>query len=252
MRHRLIHGAGQLRLDRRPAAGGHAVHRGPLVARSPPRCSPTSSATPSTSSTTTTASTASRWSCRASSPTCSSTAPTASPSAWRPRSRRTTSARSATASIRLIDDPDVDRSSELMEHHPRARLPDRRHHLRPAGHPRRLPHRPRQGHAPRPGRHRRGGQAATRSSSREVPYQQTRNRLAEKIGELVKDERIKGISADPRRVAAPATASRSAWSSTSSATPTRTWSSTSSTSSRRCRRRSASSCWPWSTAGRGR
>src|SRR4051794_10759357 len=30
---------------------------------------------------------------------------------------------------------------------------------------------------------------------REVPYQQTRNRLAEAIGELVKDERIKGISA---------------------------------------------------------
>src|SRR5262245_36512925 len=30
---------------------------------------------------------------------------------------------------------------------------------------------------------------------REVPYQQTRNRLAEEIGKLVKDERIKGISA---------------------------------------------------------
>jgi DNA gyrase subunit A len=30
---------------------------------------------------------------------------------------------------------------------------------------------------------------------REVPFQQTRNRLAEAIGELVKDERIKGISA---------------------------------------------------------
>src|SRR5262249_14302716 len=30
---------------------------------------------------------------------------------------------------------------------------------------------------------------------REVPFQQTRNRLAEEIGRLVKDERIKGISA---------------------------------------------------------
>jgi DNA gyrase subunit A len=30
---------------------------------------------------------------------------------------------------------------------------------------------------------------------REVPFQQTRNRLAEQIGELVKDERVKGISA---------------------------------------------------------
>src|SRR5262249_45138985 len=29
----------------------------------------------------------------------------------------------------------------------------------------------------------------------EVPYQQTRNRLAEAIGELVKEERIKGVSA---------------------------------------------------------
>ena len=37
-------------------------------------------------------------------------------------------------------------------------LPDRRHHLRPAGHPRRLPHRPGPGHPPRPGRHRRGRQ----------------------------------------------------------------------------------------------
>ena len=39
------------------------------------------------------------------------------------------------------------------------------------------------------------GKPKPRSSSREVPYQQTRNRLAEEIGELVKDERIKGISA---------------------------------------------------------
>src|SRR5262249_60692826 len=30
--------------------------------------------------------------------------------------------------------------------------------------------------------------------SGEVPYQQRRNRLAEAIGELVKDERIKGVS----------------------------------------------------------
>ena len=39
----------------------------------------------------------------------------------------------------------------------------------------------------------RGRQPQRRSSSHEVPYQQTRNRLAEAIGELVKDERIKGI-----------------------------------------------------------
>ena len=88
-------------------------------------------------------------------------------------------AKSATASITLIDDPDVDRRRADGDH-PRPRLPDRRHHLRPAGHPRRLPHRPRQDHPARPRRDHRGRQAAARSSSREVPFQQTRNRLAER------------------------------------------------------------------------
>ena len=55
----------------------------------------------------------------------------------------------------------------------------------------------------------------------EVPYQQTRNRLAAAIGDLVKDERIKGIR-DVRDESSAATASRCGWSSTSSATPIRT------------------------------
>ena len=42
---------------------------------------------------TTTATSTSRWSCRRASPICWSTAPAASPSAWRPTSRRTISAR---------------------------------------------------------------------------------------------------------------------------------------------------------------
>ena len=61
--------------------------------RSPTRCSRTSTRTPSISSPTTTTPSASRWCCRRASPTCWSTAPAASPSAWRPTSRRTISAR---------------------------------------------------------------------------------------------------------------------------------------------------------------
>ncbi len=57
------------------------------------RCSPTSTRTPSISRRTTTATSTSRWCCRRASPICWSTAPAASPSAWRPTSRRTISAR---------------------------------------------------------------------------------------------------------------------------------------------------------------
>ena len=79
--------------------------------------------------------------------------------------------------------------------HPRPGLPDRRHHHGPAGDHRRLPHRPRQDHAPRPRRDHRGGEGEDASIIiREVPFQLTRNRSLEAIGELVKDERIKGIS----------------------------------------------------------
>ena len=94
----------------------------------------------------------------------------------------------------VIDDPDVTHRRTDGDH-PRPRLPHRRHHLRPAGHLRRLPHRPRQDHPPRPRRHQRGRQPQRRSSSTKCRIQQTRNRLAEPIGELVKDERIKGIGA---------------------------------------------------------
>ena len=57
------------------------------------RCSTTSTRTPSTSSRTTTTPSRSRRFCRRASRTCWSTARAASPSAWRPTSRRTTSAR---------------------------------------------------------------------------------------------------------------------------------------------------------------
>ena len=130
----------------------------------------------------------------------------------------------------------------------RPRLPHGRHHLRPAGHLRRLPHRPRQGHAscPRPIDEEEAPDHHLRSA-----VSADRNRLHEAIGELVKDERIKGISdvrdyssARERRTGQPHRLR-------SSAMPMRNWCSISSTSSRRCKRPSASSCWPWWTASPG-
>ena len=64
------------------------------------RCSTTSTRTPSISRPTTTAATASRRCCRRNSRTFWSTAPAASPSAWRPTSRRTISAKSSTPASR--------------------------------------------------------------------------------------------------------------------------------------------------------
>ena len=66
--------------------------------RSPSRCCATSTPTPSTGCPTTTRRGASPGRCPAACRTCWSTARPASPSAWRPTSRRTTSARSSTPS----------------------------------------------------------------------------------------------------------------------------------------------------------
>ena len=57
-------GPGQLRLDGRRSAGGHALHRGAARHASPRRCSRTSTRTPSISSRTTTSASRSRRSCR--------------------------------------------------------------------------------------------------------------------------------------------------------------------------------------------
>ncbi len=83
-------GAGQLRLDRRRSAGGHALHRKPDGAhhREPARRHRQGHGR--TSTTTMTARARSRPSCRPSSRTCWSTGQAASPSAWRPTCRRTT------------------------------------------------------------------------------------------------------------------------------------------------------------------
>ena len=106
---------GQLRLDRRRPAGGHALHRGAARRASPWRCCATSTWTRSTSSPTTTAASRSRRCCRRASRTCWSTAAPASPSAWRPTSRRTTSTRSSTATVAFIDNPAITLDG-LMKH----------------------------------------------------------------------------------------------------------------------------------------
>ena len=104
--------------------------------------------------------------------------------------------------IRLIDNPDVSLDRADGDH-PRPRLPDRRHHLRPAGHRRRLhaPAAARSPSGPAPRSSRKASRAQIIITRGAVPA--TRNRLAEEIGELVKDERIKGIARDPRRVERP-------------------------------------------------
>ena len=62
---------------------------------------------------------------RAASRTCSSTAPRASPSAWPPTSRRTTWARCARRSLKLLDNEDIG-NAQLCRVHQGAGLPDRR------------------------------------------------------------------------------------------------------------------------------
>ena len=106
LRHPLVDRPRQLRLARR-SAGRRPLHRVPPRTRSPCRCSPTSTRTPSTSATTTPARSRSRWCCRPASPTCWSTAARASPWAWPPTSRPTTWARSSTPPSTCIDNPEA-------------------------------------------------------------------------------------------------------------------------------------------------
>ena len=68
------------------------------------------------------------------------------------------------ACIALIDNPGLS-IDELIAHRARAGFPDRRHHPRPPGHPRRLPDRPRLDRDARQGRHRDDPQASARRSS---------------------------------------------------------------------------------------
>ena len=85
----------QFRLARRRQRRGDALHRVPPGAHQRRDAHRDRADDGATSGRTTTAPRPSRSSCRRASRTCWSTAPPASPSAWRPTSRRTTSARCA-------------------------------------------------------------------------------------------------------------------------------------------------------------
>ena len=79
------------------------------------------------------------------------------------------------AVVAYLDDPAIE-LDDIMELHPRPRLPHRRHHLRPDGHQGSLPDRPRPGHPParsRPSRNSRT--AAPRSSSPTCPTSSPRS-----------------------------------------------------------------------------
>ncbi len=143
--------AGEFRLDRRrpPAAMRYTEARLSSLGES---CSKTSTRTPSTCRRTSTARCASQRCCRPASPTCSSTALPVSRWACRPIS----AAQPGRGDRRLHG---ADRRSGLEHrgsdrHRAGARFPDRRHHSRAGGHPRRLPSRPRLHHHARQGRDR--------------------------------------------------------------------------------------------------
>ena len=195
MRLPLVDGQGNFGSVDGDPAGGHAIHRGPpRQARDGParRSRQGDGRLPAELST---APSRSRRSSRRAFRTCWSTARAASPSAWRPTSRRTTSARSSTACIAYIDDPDITHR-RADGAHPGARFPDRRHHPRP---------RAAFAHAYNTGRgsiimraqdrrSRRSARIARRSSSRRSRTRSTRRTLIEKIADLVRDKRVEGIS----------------------------------------------------------
>ena len=186
---------GQLRLGRRRQRGGHALHRVPAGQDRRASCSPTSTRKPSTSCRTTTARSTSRRCCRRAAEPAGQRLVAASRSAWRPTSRRTTSTRWSTPACTCCANPRL-RDRRADRAHAGARLPDRRHHLRPRRRARGLPHRP------RPRRDARA-HATSRTSTRatrqaiivdELPYQVNKKTLLERIAELVTEKKLEGIS----------------------------------------------------------
>ena len=145
--------------------------------------------------------------------------PAASRSAWPPTSRRTTSARSSTPTMHLIDHPDAT-PDDLMKFVQGPRLPDRRADPRPRRDRRRVHDRPRLDQDAR-GRRDRGGQARRpRIVVTEVPYQTS----VEVIGaedrrarERPRASRASATCATSRRAARPRLVDRA-----QDATPTRT------------------------------
>ena len=162
-------------------------------ARSRPRSSTISTRTRSTSRTITTTRNGSRRSCRPSSRTSWSTARAALPSAWRPTSLRTISARVCDATIALLEKPEMD-VEELIEIVPGPDFPTGGIILGRSGiH---AAYRTGRGSVVMRGvvatetiRKDREGLVIT-----EIPYQVNKATMIEKIAELVKEKRIEGIS----------------------------------------------------------
>ena len=98
------------------------------------------------------------------------------------------------ALIALIDDPDIS-IAELMTHHSRSGLSDRRIYQREGGHPGRL--RNGQGGHPDSGQgpHREGSEKRSESIViTELPYQTNKAKFIERVAELVQGKTIEGIS----------------------------------------------------------
>ena len=143
MRYPLVDGQGNFGIDRRRRARGHALHRGAADARSRSRCWPISSRTPSTSGPTTTRRARSRRCCPAWCRTCSINGCSGIAVGMATEVPPHNLGEICDAIIHVIDHPESRRRRDLLKIVSGPRLPDRRHHLRHAGHPRLLPDRPR-------------------------------------------------------------------------------------------------------------
>ena len=192
MRLRADRQAGQFRLDRRPAAGGHAVHRSPHVAdrradaRRPEarhgRFHPDlrRAAAPS------------RPCCRRSFPTCWSTARSGIAVGMATCIPPHNLGEVCDALVRVIDQPDVS-IDELLEIMPGPDFPTGGIICGRDGHsPAAItPAAARSSSAPGRGS-KSTARTATGSSFSEIPYQQTRDRVEERIAELVNEGRDQG------------------------------------------------------------
>jgi DNA gyrase subunit A len=194
---------GQFRLGRRRPARGHALHRGAPRQDRHGAARRSSTRTPSTSVPTTTRRREpvvlpARF------PNLLVNGSAASPSAWRPTSRRTISARSIDGLLALMDKPDI-ALEELMEFVPGPDFPTGGFILGRAG-IRRLRHRARlRSSCARKSRSRSCGKDREALIVTEIPYQVNKATLIEQIAELVNEKRIEGI-ADLRDESATATA----------------------------------------------
>ena len=100
------------------------------------------------------------------------------------------------AVVAMIDDPTID-VERLDAAHQGPRLPDRRHHPRPCGDPRVLPHRPRPHHHARPGAHRGAARRQDRDHRHRAPLRRAKggdDGVIKKIADLVRENVLTEIA----------------------------------------------------------